>query len=188
MKKLLLILLCTTSVMALQAQSFWLSKSSVTIAGTSTMHDWTADVNKVWGNATMAVNNNALEGISALTVEMEVMSIKSPKGNMMDNNIYDALKAKKNPKISFVLSKVNSVKAAGGEFAVAASGNLTVAGVTKAMDLNVTAKMLPNGGIQFKGSKKFKMSDFKVDPPSFMFGAMKTGDDVTISFDVTFSK
>ena len=31
-------------------------------------------------------------------------------------------------------------------------------------------------------SKKLRMSDYEVEPPSFMLGAMKTGDDITLDF------
>jgi hypothetical protein len=29
-----------------------------------------------------------------------------------------------------------------------------------------------------------KMSDFQVEAPSFMFGSVKTGDEITISFNI----
>jgi len=32
--------------------------------------------------------------------------------------------------------------------------------------------------------KKIKMSDYGIDPPSFMFGTVKTGDEMTVSFNV----
>jgi hypothetical protein len=39
-----------------------------------------------------------------------------------------------------------------------------------------------------KGSKKIKMTDFNVEPPSFMFGSVKTGDEITVTFDVTLAQ
>jgi len=31
------------------------------------------------------------------------------------------------------------------------------------------------------------MTDFKVEPPSFMFGTIKTGDEITVSFEAVLS-
>ena len=36
------------------------------------------------------------------------------------------------------------------------------------------------------GEKKFKMTDFKIDPPKALFGTITTGDDITIKFSTTF--
>jgi hypothetical protein len=35
---------------------------------------------------------------------------------------------------------------------------------------------------------RIKMSEYNVEPPSFMFGAMKTGDEITVKFNVTLKK
>jgi len=32
------------------------------------------------------------------------------------------------------------------------------------------------------------MSEFNVEPPSFMFGAMKTGDEIIVKFSLTLKK
>lgn len=32
------------------------------------------------------------------------------------------------------------------------------------------------------------MKEFKVDPPSFMFGSVKTGKDIVVKFDLTLTK
>jgi polyisoprenoid-binding protein YceI len=66
------------------------------------------------------------------------------------------------------------------------NGKLTVAGVTKDIDLVAKAKVNADKSINVKGSKKINMRDWDIDPPSFMMGAVKTGEEVTISFDLTF--
>jgi hypothetical protein len=53
--------------------------------------------------------------------------------------------------------------------------------------VDVTYEM-KNGTLVCKGSKRIKMTDYKVEPPSFMFGTIKTGDEITISFDVTLAQ
>jgi hypothetical protein len=46
-------------------------------------------------------------------------------------------------------------------------------------------KILPNGELQLTVSKKLKMTDFKMEPPTAMMGTIKVGDEVTVIFDVT---
>ena len=42
--------------------------------------------------------------------------------------------------------------------------------------------------ITFSGEKELKMTDFNVTPPTAMFGAIKSGDDITIKYDVVFTR
>jgi hypothetical protein len=59
-----------------------------------------------------------------------------------------------------------------------------VAGVTRPVEVEVVYEVR-NGALFFKGSKKIKMTQFNVEPPSFMFGTIKTGDEITVSFEAT---
>jgi polyisoprenoid-binding protein YceI len=61
-------------------------------------------------------------------------------------------------------------------------------GVTKPTDLTLRIKTLANGDLEIKGSKKILMSTYGVKPPSFMLGAMKVGDEVTLTYDVILKK
>jgi polyisoprenoid-binding protein YceI len=107
-------------------------------------------------------------------------SLKSGKG-AMDKNAYNSLKTDKHKQITF---QVTSTKITGRN--IICNGNLTIAGVTKAIEVSAVYDNR-NGGFGFKGSKKFKMSEYGVEPPTFMFGSIKTGDEITISFDVALS-
>ena len=188
MKGLLVIIIGVAISISMFAQeNYKLKSSTLKIEGTSSLHDWSADANKVSGSVNFGANDIAT-ALKNVSVEIEVNAIKSEKGSTMDNNIYSALKAKSHPKISFQMTKVNSVKGNNTDFTASVTGNLSIAGTTKLVDLTVTGKKKTNGDLVFNGSKKIKMTDFNVKPPSFMFGAMKTGDDVTVTFSTTFSK
>lgn len=43
-----------------------------------------------------------------------------------------------------------------------------------------------NSTITCKGTYTLKMTDYNVEPSSFMIGIMKTGDDITLDFAVTY--
>jgi polyisoprenoid-binding protein YceI len=106
----------------------------------------------------------------------------------MDERTYSTLKVEKYPTMTYVVTRIVSSQVGAGESTVTVSGNLTIAGVTKPSDLVLKIKNLPGGDIQVKGSRKVLMSNHGIKPPSFMFGAMKVADEVTITFDVVLKK
>lgn len=163
--------------------TYSLNKAEMTIEGTSSLHDWTSDVTKVEAKATMSFGDQGLQSIDELYVEIPVEGIQSEKGSMMDKKTYKALESDDHPNITFKLTKVNSATADG----LKATGVLTIAGNARTIDMTVKSKKLTGGAIQFTGSKSFKMTDFGIDPPTALLGTLKTGDEVTIKFNVTFS-
>lgn len=62
---------------------------------------------------------------------------------------------------------------------------MTIAGTSRETDLVATLKVNPDKTLSITGIKKLKMTDYKVEPPSFMFGSVTTGDDIAINFNVT---
>jgi polyisoprenoid-binding protein YceI len=187
MKKLSILFALLIISLSLSAQvDYKMTKGAVKMEGTSTLHDWTADVTKVAGNGQLTFTNNALSAIKSLNITMTTNSIKSSKGETMDKNMMRELKAKDHPTMTYALTKVNSITPKGGAYNLETEGKLTIAGTTKTVNLNVTGTV-SGGQITFKGSKKLKMTDYNVEPPVMFLGTLKTDDNVTITFDVTFA-
>jgi polyisoprenoid-binding protein YceI len=159
---------------------------AVTINGTSNFHDWDENVGTVSGDASINWNGDKSFGLSALSIKMDVHSIKSTEGSAMNNNTYKALKADNNPSITFILTAPITVKANAPENNFSAKGNLTVAGVTKPVEMQVKLSMQTKDKLVFEGSQKIKMTDYGVKPPTALFGTLKTGDDITINFKTDF--
>lgn len=174
----------------LNAQTKFATRSyQILVAGTSTMHDWTSKATAVTVTGDFAINNGTLEKINAASVKIDAASLKSTKNSdLMDERTHSTIKADKYPSISYVFTKVASIQQGGGETTVTVNGNLTIAGVTKPTDLVLKFKSLPNGDVEVKGSRKVLMSNHGIKPPSFMLGAMKVADEITISFDVILKK
>ena len=166
--------------------AYTLSKGySVGIHGTSNLHDWDEKVLTVTGDGTVDWNGDASFDLNALNIKMDVHSIKSTEGSMMDKNTYKALKADDHPQITFALTApVKAVPV--GTHTIAAKVNLSIAGVTKAIDMSVTSVSAAHGNIQFEGSKAIKMTDYGIKPPVALFGTMRTGDEITIHFKGVF--
>jgi hypothetical protein len=156
---------------------------SLVIKGTSSLHDWEMKSDKGRVEVVLGVGNNAkLVGLTGLKFSVEAESLKSEK-TMMDNNAYKALKTNSAKYISFLLNAATITQVNETSYQIRAFGKLTVAGTTKETDVIADVKYSSaEKSFIVTGTKKLKMTDYNVKPPSFMLGAVKTGDEITISF------
>ncbi len=164
-----------------------IDRNDVRIKGTSNLHDWEMVVEKVKGNMDADIKNNKILSINSLTLSVDANSITSGK-SIMDNKTYKALKSELYPLIQFTLSEISDIKTSDKGQLITARGILSVAGVKKNIPVKVTGNLSKDGSMSFTGSKSLKMSDFKIEPPTAIFGTLKTGDIVNIEFDVLFKK
>jgi polyisoprenoid-binding protein YceI len=169
---------------AVQAQTYKsVPKISVIkINGTSSIHEWESTTDQINGDMVLASGGKQIQ---SLVVKVPVKSIKSGKG-LMDSKTYDAFESDKNPLITFQMTEVTALKVTGKEVEATVTGNITMAGNTKKIVIKSTGKILADGSFQFKGAVPLKLSEFKMKSPTAMMGMLKTGDAVTINFDVTF--
>lgn len=117
--------------------------------------------------------------IQSITFNVPVKGLKSGKSRM-DKNTYKALKAEDHSNIKF---ESTSIKESNGK--LYAVGNLTIAGTTKnieiPLELNKTQDKLT-----IVTSYKINMLDYNVEPPTAMFGTIKTGESVTVKFNLIY--
>ena len=164
--------------------NYRVSNFSLVIKGTSNLHDWQSTANEVRANGAMVIDASGLKSISTLYVEVPVKTIKSTKGSIMDNKTYDALNANSFPNIAYKLERVTGMNNRNGTYDINTTGYLSIAGATNKIDMYVQGK-LSAGSITFSGSRKIKMTDYKIKPPTALMGTMTTGDEVEIVFQVT---
>jgi polyisoprenoid-binding protein YceI len=153
--------------------------STMTIYGTTNVHDFKTKVEQMKGELVM----NSSKKVQSLNIEFPVRSIKSGE-KLMDNKTYEAFNDSKYPTISFQLVDVASLQITGDDISVIVNGNLTMAGVTKKISFKTTGKTLKPGVYEFKGSIALKMTDFKMKPPTAMLGVMKVGDAITLKYSI----
>ncbi|WP_424962332.1 YceI family protein [Ekhidna sp.] len=172
--KYLLILAALTGFFSFGQINLNAEKSSMIIAGTSSLHDWKMSVEDFDVSGSIVDNE-----VQNLKVAVVAKSMKSGK-SIMDGKAYDAVKADDYPTILFS-AKTLSIK---GE-KVIGKGTLEIGGESRAIDLD--AKILKNMGseMQLTGSVSLKMTDFNISPPTAMFGTLKTGDEITINYDIS---
>ncbi len=158
--------------------------STIQVLGTSTLHAWKMNSNNIISTA--KVNNNTQ--IVSSVFQVATNSLKSTEGSMMDNIAHKAMKMKNFPAIIFTIQsdKVNSTNKTGFEGTV--TGNLMIAGVSRPIAIPVNVTYLVNNMIKVEGNEPLKMTDFGIKPPTAMFGAIKSGDEVHVAFLLVFKK
>jgi len=65
---------------------------------------------------------------------------------------------------------------------------MTIAGVTKPVVLTAACEVKPDGSITCIGKEKLKMTDYNIKPPTYMLGALRTGNALTIEFTLVVEK
>jgi polyisoprenoid-binding protein YceI len=160
---------------------------TVTIHGTSNLHNWDEKVQIVSGDGVVNLDKDGSFDLISIDIKMNVHSIKSDKGSIMDNNTYKALKADVYPEIIFTLTTpVKSIPSA-NEKSISVKGNLTIAGTTRPVDMQVKIVMQGKGTLSFEGAQTIKMTDYNISPPTALFGTLKTGNEITIDFKTNFT-
>jgi len=185
LKKIAQALVVIVFTINIQAQEFSLvnSESSLTVSGTSSLHDWDIKAEQLNGN----INFENIEAckIKSLSFSVVAESLKSGKSGM-DKNTYKALDTNNHKNITFQLTQVKNVTNKGQNiYTVDALGNLSIAGTKKQvnMQFNITVE---NSKVKLKGEKALKMTYFNVEPPKALFGTVTTGDEITVKFSTTF--
>jgi polyisoprenoid-binding protein YceI len=143
--------------------------------GDSTLHRWHVDAPGV--EVHMEMDQAVPARLLTLDVSVPVARLTSGEA-AMDKKLRDAMHADQYPEVRF---HMRSADTAGTGLLV--HGDLTIAGVTHPIDLDVS--ITPAGdGLRFAGSEPVHMRDYGVEPPVFM-GVVKTAEDVAIGFQVT---
>ena len=186
----LVLLLSLSLVISAGAQVKYHAKDDLNllVSGTSTLHEWDMKAAKGEVNAVFVFDaKGQISGLTSLTVTVPAEGLKSEHSGM-DKNAYKALKTSANPNITFVLSSATVTSIDASSATVKSTGKLTVAGFTKEIVLVSVCKVNADKSVTVSGSHKISMSDYKVEPPTFMFGAVKTGNDITLKFSLTIRK
>lgn len=187
---LLIIMLFLSSINVSGQTNYLLNNGySVTIHGGSNLHDWDETAGNVSGTGNISWNSNGSFDINAIKITVDVRSIKSSEGGIMNNKTYSALKASDHPSILFALaSPLQSITASPGGENITAFGNLTIAGVTHQITIQAKVMASPGGNVDIDCSQPIKMSDYNIDPPTALFGMLKVSNETTIHFKIEFKK
>lgn len=182
----LFLLACCALSLRAQAVRFQVTSGSLTIRGTSNIHDWKCSTSAI--NPTILVpSSTGLDlgkNITSISLTVPVKSIDCGNGQMT-NNLAKALHADDHPNIVFQLASYTARPTASGVYQSTATGPLTVNGVTRSVTLNGTARTDGKGLLRGTASTSFSTNDFGIPPVTALFGSIKTGERVTIEAVIT---
>jgi len=177
--------------------------AKVTIAGTSTIHDWVTEGKIIGGffevdpSFRTDLTLKSLQAGPSATPNVEVfIPITALKSTVlagrekMDEVMREAMRAQENPRITYKLTRLrvkDAVPPTGTPVKFDTRGELQVSGVTNTIDMEVIMERLDADRLRFTGVKLLKMTDFNIVPPApkLALGMIKTGDEVTIKFEWT---
>jgi polyisoprenoid-binding protein YceI len=160
-------------------------QATITLTGTSTLHNWKMTAHAFTSDAQFAISpDNKITALSSIAFTLPVTNLKSESGGLNDN-AYKALKSDTYKNITFVMTQAKITSSSGKTYKITVWGNLTIGGVTKPVGLYLTAKYGTDGSISCSGSLGLKMSTFNIERPSFLLGAMKAGDALTLKYALT---
>jgi len=161
-----------------------LDDSKVSVRGTSSLHDWEVVVKEF--NVEFEIEVKEGDGllIKEVTSAFSGASVTSDNG-IMTGKAHDALRVKEFPEITFKSPGIKIISFKEGEVNGTIDGELRLAGITRNISITFTGKMTGDY-FQVSGSYKINMVDYRIKPPTAMLGTLKTGEVVTVDFDLKF--
>ena len=174
----------------LRAQDVYrVADPDVKVLGTSNLHNWSMEAKEMScsANFSFAAGSSQPQSLTALELSIPVHNLKSGESSM-DSRAYTAMKADKFGTITFASQSAVIAPGQKNQFQIKSTGSITIAGVAQPVVLTATCQVNADGSIVCTGSTALKMTDYQIKPPSFMLGALKTGDALTLNFSLTLKK
>jgi polyisoprenoid-binding protein YceI len=162
------------------------SGTIINLEGTSTLHGWDMESTDTEISASFHMEEGEIQDLNSLSFKLPVRSLTSGRSNL-DRNAYDAVKANQYPDILFTMNDAEVTAIEQETYRVDIQGMLTIAGVTNEANLEATCSQ--NGeNLVCAGDKEINMTDFGIEPPTFMLGTMRVGEIVNINFTVNLER
>ncbi len=191
------ILLGASSLFAAPQMSL-LKDSAVWIEGDSTLHRFSSTSTALTVDLEAQLpplsnsENPFFEGLKKgelkkFELHVPVLSLKSEK-SALDKNLVKALKAEDFPHIVFQMTGYDLKLSASDpkETEISVQGTLTIAGKSKDVVLRARAKTAERY-TRATGSHDLLMTDYGVQPPSLMMGAIKTKNEIVVRYTLYFA-
>ena len=166
-------------------------ESKLWVEGTSTVRSFSCQATEVKATVDASGANavaRLMTGDKAVqTVDVVVPSEKLDCGNgTMNEHMRKAIRTAEAPTIAFHVTSYELARDANGVAGTLTgtlTGTLSLGGETKTITVPATGVM-ESGALHVTGSYPLAMSDYKLTPPSLMFGRIKVRDQVTVKFDL----
>ncbi|MGM0507062.1 MAG: YceI family protein [Bacteroidota bacterium] len=186
---LLALLLTATAVHAQTTYNLG-SESELAVEGTSNVRDWDGVASDLSGTLQLAGAVTSLDelqsaDLNSLSLEIPVKGLENDSGKLT-KNMHKYLKEKDHPVITFKLTGVDELVVNGSTAELTSRGEVSVAGVTQPITISNEMSLQDDGTLVVTGVQDLKMTDFEIDPPTAMFGAIRAVDEVQVHYTLQF--
>jgi polyisoprenoid-binding protein YceI len=153
--------------------------------GTSTVRDWNCQAGQLDAvidadaGAPAAVLNGR-KAVRTVLLTVPVAQLDCNDNNTMNGHMWKALESSRHATIQFALASYELVQS---PTRGTLTGTLTLHGVALPVTIPVEFADV-EGALKVTGSYALKMTNWGVEPPKLMFGAMKVGETVTVRFEL----
>lgn len=162
--------------------------SRVWIEGTSNITSWSCSATAV--DATIAVESTFKEDpdfpryLRRVQVRVPVSALKCGHAQM-EKSLRRALKADDTARPTYITATFDAVRDgsdATNALTVSTVGALAIAGQENSVKMDVGTTRLADGTIEARGTVPILMSDFGIEPPTALFGALRASNRVLVKF------
>jgi polyisoprenoid-binding protein YceI len=106
----------------------------------------------------------------------------------MEQDMRKALRAASYPMIAFRFVRLREARYAPAgavpSFGLQVEGEISLAGTSRSVAVNVTATRLSSHRFQLRGGLPLRMTDFGIDPPVALLGLIRARDEIWVSVDL----
>lgn len=167
--------------------------SFLIIKGSSTLHSWEVEATSF--QLFFAVpdewflDSSAWDGseVEQLELEVPVADLDGGRGKM-NRDLREALQFEEHKQIRFIWDTMAFTGPGDGPKRAEVSGSLTIAGVTRDISFQADMRLNMEGNIRVEGSVEINMTDYNVEPPKALFGAIRTSKDVVLEYSLELEK
>lgn len=162
------------------------AESRVWFDGKSTVRDWSCKATQI--DAVIDADAGAVAGVLKGQKAVKTVTLTFPTAKLdcangtMNGHMMKALNATKNPNITFVMSayELNAAAPVKGTL----SGTLLINGVSKPITMPAEFVSGAAGALRATGTYVLTMTEWQVEPPKLMMGAMKVNPVINVHFDL----
>ncbi len=162
--------------------------SYIVVKGTSTLQSWEMRSENPVSEVVFRIDEEGNpESLESVVFRLNKKSLESNSSGL-NRKAYESLDADRYPEIVFTAEGNGNLVKQGNNYEVTTSGELNISGVTRRITVNATCSNNDEARLVCSGSQKLKMTDFNVDPPVVMFGALRAGDEITVNYTIIFER
>jgi hypothetical protein len=168
-----------------------LENSSMTIIGSSTLHDWEVEATdfsvqfRVPGRWFDSDEDWVGKDIAALNVIVPVDRLDGGK-NKMNRDLREALRFKEHPEIQFIWDNISFTGDSDIGKSTDVTGLVTIAGEEREVQFDANLSINEWSQIVATGRVSLNMRDYNIDPPTVLFGVIRTDEEVDLLFELFF--